>query len=298
MEVFRAVMAAGRMKNAADYLNVTQSAVSKAIRDLESELECSLFSRTRGGLTPTPEAIVLFKEVERAFTSLDQILDALKRIKLGERGRLRIAASPTLSSGFIQEVVGEFKEKYPEVELLVEFYNSQDIVELLSSGKFDMGYAMLPIEEDISKNFVIHTLPCVCLISSDHPLKFRKKISIEDAAEYPFISLSSNNPTQQRINLEFQKIGKAQKKHIQTNWSPAVANFVAQECGIAIVDPFTAKYANRMNCLVKPLSVQIDFTFGEFSQDLFAEARTAEIWKNIFHDRYIQIRAWVESLQA
>ena len=74
IEAFRAVMTAGGVSAAAAFLNVSQPAVSRLIRDLEAQIGVALFERRSGGrLQPTRDALILFREVERYFISLDQI---------------------------------------------------------------------------------------------------------------------------------------------------------------------------------------------------------------------------------
>src|SRR5690606_3918956 len=98
--------------------------------------------RRRGGLEPTPDAFALFEEVQRSFSGLDKISRAATRIRHREGGRLRIAAMPALTSGFLQEVVRSFTGgRYP-VEVSVDTYNSPEVVDLVATGHYDLGFAM------------------------------------------------------------------------------------------------------------------------------------------------------------
>ena len=73
VEVFRSVMSAGSASKAATLMGVTQPAVSQSIKRLEQAAGFALFHRLRGRLHPTPEAVALLVEVERAFVGLSSI---------------------------------------------------------------------------------------------------------------------------------------------------------------------------------------------------------------------------------
>ncbi len=93
IEAFRAAFQTGSMTAAGDLMGITQPAISRLIRDLEAEIAIRLFDRTGGRITPTPDAVALFREVERSFHGLDRISRAAAELRGRREGALRIAAS-------------------------------------------------------------------------------------------------------------------------------------------------------------------------------------------------------------
>jgi DNA-binding transcriptional LysR family regulator len=71
IEAFRAVFQTASMTAAGALLGITQPAVSRLIRDLEAETALTLFDRSAGKLTPTPDAVTLFREVQRSYQGLE-----------------------------------------------------------------------------------------------------------------------------------------------------------------------------------------------------------------------------------
>ena len=91
VEAFRAVMLTGQMTTAAELMSVTQPAVSRLIRDFEHATRLRLFVRRGNQITPTQEAVTLWKEVDRAFIGLSRIAtvaDEIARQAAGARRRL------------------------------------------------------------------------------------------------------------------------------------------------------------------------------------------------------------------
>lgn len=72
-EVFRAVMEAGTVTEAAHRLRISQPAVSKMLAQLERDLGLRVFLRQRRRLVPTPEGRALHQEVQRAFVGLEYL---------------------------------------------------------------------------------------------------------------------------------------------------------------------------------------------------------------------------------
>src|SRR5689334_15875028 len=80
IEAFRAVFQTGSMTAAGALIGVTQPAISRLIRDLEGEIGWNLFDRSSGKLIPTPDAIALFREVQRSYHGLDRVADAAAQL--------------------------------------------------------------------------------------------------------------------------------------------------------------------------------------------------------------------------
>ena len=93
IDAFRAVFQTSSMTAAGALMGITQPAVSRLIRDLEAEMALTLFDRSAGRLTPTPDAVALFREVERSYQGLDRVAHAAAELGRRREGELRIAAS-------------------------------------------------------------------------------------------------------------------------------------------------------------------------------------------------------------
>lgn len=117
VEAFQAVFQTNSMTAAADLMGVTQPAISRLIRDLEAETELRLFERSRGGLLATPEAVALYREVQRSFSGLDRIAQAAAALRLKRTGILDIAASGGPAFHCLPAVIHQFSDAWREVRL-------------------------------------------------------------------------------------------------------------------------------------------------------------------------------------
>ena len=94
LEAFRATIVARSTIGAAQLLNASQPAVSRLLSQLESSLQLTLFDRSSGRLVPTPEAMLLYAEVERTFLSVDRIREMARDIRTADAGSPSAASTP------------------------------------------------------------------------------------------------------------------------------------------------------------------------------------------------------------
>ncbi|WP_245964711.1 LysR substrate-binding domain-containing protein [Trinickia dinghuensis] len=250
------------MTEAAKMLFVTQSAVSKIMREFEQEVGFELFSRRKGGLLPTAEAKALCVEVERVFVGLDQVVRTAERIRLGQQGRLRIVAMSTVSCGFLQSVIAEFREQHPKVSVSIETYNSHEVTNLVASGLFDLGFATSPVDTDQVVAESLWKVRCVCILPPQHRLARRRTVTPADLRDENFISLGSGNTTRLAIDSAFRSENIHRTTEMEAGWSIAVSAMVSSGLGVSVIDPFTAQVAKQCGCVVRPFSPAIDYSFA------------------------------------
>jgi DNA-binding transcriptional LysR family regulator len=164
IEAFRAVFQTASMTAAGALMGITQPAVSRLIRDLEAEIALKLFDRFAGKLTPTPDAVALFREVERSYQGLDRVAHAAAQLGRRREGELRIAASVAPSFHGLPPVLTRFRATWPGVLLSVHTGSSPEVLDLVAMRHCDLGVAVLPAE---GPGVTIEALPAqnaVCVL--------------------------------------------------------------------------------------------------------------------------------------
>jgi DNA-binding transcriptional LysR family regulator len=135
IEIFRAVMNAGSTSKSAGLLEISQPAVSQAIRRLETTADFKLFERVRSGLIPTQEAIALMREVDRYFVGFEVIEHRIRSLRSYGLGRLAIASIPALGVGFLPRVIAAFDATSRDVQISLQVMSSREVHEKVSAGR-------------------------------------------------------------------------------------------------------------------------------------------------------------------
>lgn len=127
------------LSRAAEDLECTQPALSRQLASLEAHLGCALFVRTGRGMDLTDCGRRILEDVRPSFITIDSAISRL-RDKNEVQGALTVVSVHTLSYYFIGELVKEFSTRYPGIDLSVMGRSSPEVVELVASGKADIGF--------------------------------------------------------------------------------------------------------------------------------------------------------------
>jgi DNA-binding transcriptional LysR family regulator len=166
VEAFRAIMLSGSMTAAANDLYTSQPNVSRLLARLEKSLGLKLFNRVGGRLVPTEEGQAFYREVERSFIGLQSLESAAKSIREFGTGRLRVAAAPSYSLGFLPRVLRQFLAQVPSATVSVHTNSSTSIEHWTASQFCDIGLASLVSDET---SVVVERLPDMKACACCHP---------------------------------------------------------------------------------------------------------------------------------
>jgi len=246
---------------AAEMMNVSQPAVSRLVRDMELELNQSLFKRQKGGLQLTEEAIALYAEVERSFIGVQKIERAARRIGERRGGNLRICANAAFTLTFLPQVIKAFLRDHEGVAVSLHTSDSATAVDLLRTRQFDLGYVMTPADVAGIEAGTVHRARCVCLLPREHRLEHQSAVDINDLQDEAFISLADGTMTRMKIDAAFDAANVTRRLETEAEWSASICALVDQELGVSIIEPFTAEDFAARGGIVKPFVPDIDFTF-------------------------------------
>lgn len=224
---------------AAEAMGVSQPAISGLIAAFEKNIGIKLFTRNKGRLLPTPEALRLAEDAEKVIASYKQMEQKAKSMRELKTGELRIASLPGPALETLPRLLAQFLSDKPDVQLHLQIRPSIDIPSWVATHYFDMGIAELPLDDSAvdAKTF---TMKCVCIVPDDHPLAEKSLITPLDLDGLPFIALEPGHVIASRLATIFNNAGA--KLNIRANvqlFSPACI-MVAEGMGVSIVDPFSA----------------------------------------------------------
>ncbi len=270
IEAFKAVMETGTVTMAAARLRVSQPAASKLLQSFERVSGLILFSRERGRLSPTPEARLLYEEVEQVFQGAGRVRQAAEEIRTRQRGILSIGVMPALSVGFAQEVLARLSARRPGVAVTLQSRDTPRLVEQLVTHQIELYYSVHPVEHPEIRTESLGALPLVCIVPPHHRLAKLREISCRDLAAEPFAALRRDTATRRKIDQAFADEKIRLKIALETPMAPALCAFVARGSGVSIVNPlYVGAFAPAL--AVRPFKKRIE------SELLLARPRTRRI---------------------
>ncbi|MBL6945495.1 MAG: LysR family transcriptional regulator [Rhodospirillales bacterium] len=258
IEIFRAIMLGGTITEAARILNVSQPAVSTALRHAEDRLGMALFRREKGRVIPTSEALDLYSEVEGLFVKLNAIQKFAEDLRDTRSGLLSIASTPTLTYAFLADAITRFRRERPGVRVLLEVTHTQRTVEQAAAGQIDLGFIHAPSENPSLRAEKLTTAEIICVLPGDHPLAGRAVVGPKEISKYPLIT-NVRNSISPRIEEAFREFGVERDYAIACNHTMTVFMLVEAGAGIALVDPWL--YGEKFPTLLrKPFRPSIEIS--------------------------------------
>ncbi|MGH8637683.1 MAG: LysR substrate-binding domain-containing protein [Burkholderiales bacterium] len=203
---------------------------------LERELRFSLFVREKGrltGLTPEGQEVVL--RAESVLLDIDYIR-GLGQSATIDQGALVIATTHTQARYVIPEALSRFAQRFPKVHVTLRHGNAEQIHQALEDGSADIGIA--PDSE--LPTSTIAALECrryrrIVLAPKDHPLSRRKRCSLKDLAQHPFVALEPAISTWQTVLQVFETAGFTLNIILSATDADVVNDCVGRGLGLAVL---------------------------------------------------------------
>jgi DNA-binding transcriptional LysR family regulator len=193
--VFHAVARRGSFTAAAAALGYTQSAVSRHIAALETELGAVLFDRLPRGVVLTEQGRTLVVHTEAIVRRLDSARADLAAIRNLAAGRLRVGAFPTANAVLLSRTVAMFQAACPEVAFTLTEGSTQGLLERVQGGDLDLAvvssYTPRPLRAD---HVVLNPLledPMLVAMPRAHPLGGRQRLRVTELANERWIAGST-----------------------------------------------------------------------------------------------------------
>lgn len=152
LRAFVAVAEQGSIHGAARALFLTQPAVTKAIRELETEVRVVLLARNTRGIVVTEQGLLLLERARLIVNELERAETQMAYLRDGQKGKLAIGVTPLAGMTLLPAAFAAFRAQQPEVDVTFYEHPSSQLVENLRSG--DLDFAVAAIMDEPEPSFV------------------------------------------------------------------------------------------------------------------------------------------------
>lgn len=205
LKVFHTVARRLNFTKAAEELFITQPAVSRHIQEIENHYKCKLFERNGTRIQLTSAGELLFKHTEELFNLHRDIELEMAAVNAEQRGNFRLGASTTIAQYFVPKYLAMFKQKFPGITLTMSTGNTENIENLLSEHKIDLG-----IVEGQSKRPQLKYIPLikdeiVLCTGAKNKTVVRQEIPAKDLSKLPLVLRETGSGTLEVVNSALRK---------------------------------------------------------------------------------------------
>lgn len=267
LEVLLAVAEQGSFSEAALSLNISQSAVSRAIASLEDELGVPLLLRGRFGARPTLVGERVMFHAQKILELREQIDREVNLEKGLHGGKIRVASFRSAATHILPSKVAQFRQVFPHIEVSILETDPFGVEHSLRTGQVDIGLLPLPRSEElqtwtIAKDEYVVLLP----ISVGN---IPETLTWEELSKYSFILFNYAECTS-AVREHWAKWGQTLKVAYEIKEDSTIVSMVAQGLGAAIL-PRLAALPIPPQVQVRSLPIPLERVIG------------AAIWSNGFH---------------
>ncbi|MEV0596976.1 LysR family transcriptional regulator [Nonomuraea cavernae] len=231
LRILVTVARTGNMTRAADELATTQSAVSHALRLLESELGLTLFTRNNHGVTPTGAGRAAIRRAVLILAQLDALEQEAAAARGESRGRLRVGVIPSANASLLPRVLRAFTTAHPGVTLTVLEGSDEEVLDWLVTGAVDVAtlttVAPGPATTPFARDRMLAVLPAA------HRLSSRPTVAVTDLARHPFIM--STGGCEPLITDLVRRAGASLRCHYRVRDTGSILALVAEDLGVSII---------------------------------------------------------------
>lgn len=234
--IFYEVASCGNITHASQKLNISQPAISKSIKNLETQLGGDLFVRTQKGVVLTEEGKSFYKHISNAIENISNAENEFTNLINLNKGSIRIGVSTTITEKFLLPYLKKFHELYPNITIHMYTDISNELLDKLKNGLIDLAIVHIIDKDygydiDIKKIKKIHS----CFVVNDTFKELIKKdVSIKELINYPIILQTKGSNSRdfiEKIEIDNNIIFK---NNIESSSYTLISEFAKMGLGIGI----------------------------------------------------------------
>ena len=251
LKIFHTVARLLNFTKAGEQLHMTQPAVTFQIRQLEEQFNTRLFDRTHNKVTLTEAGKQVYMYAERILKLYEDMTHSITEMTGKVSGGVTLGASTTIAEYMLPLLIGNFKVKYPDVNISLKESNSEDIIAMVENNVVDLAI----VEGSVNnKNLIVDQCrvdQLVVIMPNNHTLANETTLHVKDILDHPFICRERGSGTQEAITnyVEQQSPSSMLNVCFELSSPEAIKGAVEAGMGISIVSRASIEKELRLGTL-------------------------------------------------
>ena len=235
IRAFLMVAETGSFSRAAEKLFITQPATSKRISTMEIALDCQLFDRLGKNIQLTQAGRALIPSYQRIMAEISETERIISNLRVEVSGHLRFGTSHHIGLHRLPPVLRRYTRQYPEVELDIQFMDSEQAAELILKGDIEIALITLPdITDKPFTTIPVWSDPMECAVANDHALAKHKTVTIDQLTEYGVL-LQSHSTHTRDIVVQALKLDDDIKIIMESNYLETIKAMLQNGLGWGVL---------------------------------------------------------------
>jgi DNA-binding transcriptional LysR family regulator len=212
----------------------TQPAISAQVRQLEQELNSTLFERLGTRIALTTAGKIFSEYAEQILELRRQAQDRINELERVPRGEITIAANEATCIYVLPSVFSEFKKRFPNVQLHVDRSYGARVVSAVMDNLADFGITQLPVTEKKLQVVKIHSDEIKVLMPGDHPFAPRESVNAQELLGHPLL-IPKSGTTRARLNAWLEPVESEISISMELDSTEMIKQFVMAGLGLSFL---------------------------------------------------------------
>ena len=262
------------VSRAADYLEIGQPTVTTHVQRLEKKFGVQLFDRIKRPIRLTSEGSTLFRLAESVVQAAQLGMENI-HVEMNhpeQRGAFTIGAYPDLALNYLPEIIKQYLERFPEVQLKLVSRPYAVLLEMLESGEVDLALLHAPTRENRELAFQnLFESAFVLMTPLGHPLLRESKPALESIVRWPLIMPSQQTYTRRYLEQAFRQAGLGYHMVLEMDHTGLTKRYAEIGMGVAIALEFDVQPGDEtklgvmdLNHLFPPVQIGVVTLAGKF----------------------------------
>jgi DNA-binding transcriptional LysR family regulator len=254
------VLTTGSLTGAAKLMNISQPAASKALQHAEDQLGFELFSRVRGRLQPTQQALLLRDRIEKIIQDVHDLQRLTTNMSQPESSPLRVTCTPTLAMGLLPTATAQLRKAFPRTIVELSTQHSVQMCQSLTLRDADIGLTL----QDVGHQTLRQRALCRGRVMVIAPPgwwpepELSRPLPINELAGQPMIGITVRDALGNMLQSHLAQLEPAPQTLVSVQTYQLAHSLVAKGEGLALVDPFTARCGSAHSVQMRPLKPHLD----------------------------------------
>ncbi|MCK4675333.1 MAG: LysR family transcriptional regulator [Gammaproteobacteria bacterium] len=235
IRAFLMVVETRSFSRAAERLFITQPAISKRISTLEFTLDCKLFDRLGKNIQLTQAGEALIPGYQRILAEINESERIISTLRTEVSGHLKFGTSHHIGLHRLPPVLRRYTKQYPDVELDIQFMDSEQAAALILKGNIELALITLPdsIEKPLT-TIQVWSDPMKCVVAKDHVLARQNTVSRKQLSNHGVLIQSHSTHTRDIIDNAL-KLDSSVKIIMESNYLETIKAMIQNGLGWGVL---------------------------------------------------------------
>ena len=229
---------------AASALKTSQPSVSRCMQCLEHDLDCTLFIRSKRGVTLTAEGELLYRYIKAGCEQIMEGEAALHNILTYRTGSVHIGATETVLYNYLADKLEDFRSLYPEIDLKVSDFNTPEAIKKLKAGMIDLAIVASPLQADsLIQVKKLSSFQDIVIGGPQYEELASRQFSLNELSSYPFVAMEQGTATAAFLESFFIENNVSITPKLELAGTSLILSMVEHNLGLGFIPDVFAKKA-------------------------------------------------------